>query len=555
MKKITWAFLLLFFINFSGMAQDKELAPVTGTVAITNVTIVPKPGERIAKGTVLVRDGLIEAVGTNVKVPPGARIVKADSMHLYPGFILGLSHAGIKMPENKEAQNAKVEDPGNPPNELAGITPERKVYQYLSMGEKSVADWREAGFTVAQIAPSGGMLPGSTSIILLGGNMDNPIIKAETGLYSTFDGARRMYPATVLGVMAHYRQLYRQADQAMNYSNAFDEDPSGRKRPAKNRTLEAFYPVIKNQVPVYFKTEEVLEAQRAMLLKKDLGFDLVLTELKEGWDLVEDVKSTNSKVQFSLDLPKWDEKKKDSSKTENNSEEKTQLEKRKQEFLKKYYSQMADYAAAGIPFSFSGVDVKPQDVQNKLQKIVENGLSSDAALAALTTTPANQAGLGKSIGSVEKGKLANLLISNKPYFEKDAKIKYVMIEGKLYEYDLKESKKPDAEVMDIVSGEWTYEAETPAGTMTGTISILKDEGGDFSGTIYNSVTGEEQTLRSIQISGDVLSFAFSVTYQSQNLDIETSLTISGESFEGFMEIAGSGESFPVEGSKVPAKSK
>ncbi|MCP9199838.1 amidohydrolase family protein [Gramella sp. GC03-9] len=555
MKKITWAFLLLLFINFSGLAQDKELAPVTGTVAITNVTIVPEPGKKIDKGTVLVKDGLIEAVGANVKVPPGARIVKADSMHLYPGFILGLSHAGIKMPENKEAQNAKVEDPGNPPNELAGITPERKVYQYLTMGEKSVSDWREAGFTVAQTVPSGGMLPGTTSLILLGGNTDNPIMKAETGLYSTFDGARRMYPATVLGVMAHYRQLYRQADQAMNYSNSFQEDPSGRKRPAKNRTLEAFYPVVKKQIPVFFQAEEVLDAQRAMLLKKDLGFDLVLTELKEGWDLVEDVKSSNSRVQFSLDLPDWDEKKKDSAKTEKNSEEKTQLEKRKQEFLKKYYSQMADYASAGIQFSFSGIDVKPQDVQKKLQKIVENGLSTDAALQALTTTPAQQAGMEKSIGTVEAGKLANLLVSNKPYFEKDAKIKYVMIEGKLYEYDLKESKKPDAEVMDIVSGEWTFEADTPAGTMTGTISILKDEGGDFSGSIYNSVTGEEKSLRNIRISEDVLSFAFSVTYQSQNMDIETSLTISGESFEGFMEIAGSGESFPVEGNKVPSKSK
>ncbi|TRO65157.1 amidohydrolase family protein [Christiangramia sabulilitoris] len=553
MKKITWAFLLLLFITYSGRAQDKELAPVTGTVAITNITINPKPGEIIENGTVLVRDGLIEAVGKNIQIPPGARILKADSLHLYPGFILGHSHVGIKMPENKEDRNAKVEDPGNPPNELAGITPERKVYQYLDMTDKSVSEWREAGFTVAQTSPKGGMLPGTGSMILLGGNPENPILKAETALYSTFDGARRMYPATILGVMAHYRQLYRQADQSMEYSIAFDKDPSGRKRPTKNRTLEAFYPVIKNQVPVFFKTEEILEAQRAMILQKDLGFDLVLTELKEGWDLVSDVKTSNSKVQFSLDMPKWEEKKKDSSKTEDTSKEQIALEGRRQEFLKKYYSQMAEYAAAGIPFSFSGLEVKPKDVQKNLQKIVENGLSTDAALAALTTTPARQAGLDKSIGTVEKGKLANLLISNKPYFEKDARIKYVMIEGKLYEYDLKESKKPDAEVLDIVSGDWTFEAETPAGTMTGTITILKDEGGDFTGTIYNTITGQENELRNIQLSADVLSFEYSVTFQSQNLDIEASLTISGESFDGYMEIAGSGESFPVEGSKVPAK--
>ena len=101
MNKIIWALLLLIFINYSGKAQDKELTPVTSTVAFINANIIPEPGKVINNGTVLVSDGLIKEVGRNVSIPPGARIVKADSLYLYPGFILGISHAGIKMPEKK----------------------------------------------------------------------------------------------------------------------------------------------------------------------------------------------------------------------------------------------------------------------------------------------------------------------------------------------------------------------------------------------------------------------------------------------------------------------
>ncbi len=550
MKKITWASLLLIFISFPGISQEIELAPVTGTVAIENATIVPRPGESINKGTVLIKDGVILAVGNNVKVPAGARIVKADSMYLYPGFILGSSHAGIKTEEEKQESNQQVKDPGNPPNELAGITPYRKVYQLFDAGESSIGKWREAGFTVANTMPKGGMLPGTSSIILLGGNKQDHIIKDDAGFYSTLDPARRIYPATILGVMAKYRDLFRSAEQTMQYSEAYNADPSGRQRPNKDVVLEAFYPVIRKEMPVYFKAEEILDAQRAMLLEKDLDFNLILTELKQGWDLVDEIKSTGASVQFSLDMPEWKEEKKDSAKTEEISEEKKMLQNRRDEFLKKYYGQMAKFSEANIPFSFSGINVKPQDIQKHLQKIVAQGLSEQNALAALTTVPASQFGLERSIGTVEKGKMANLVISNKPYFEKDSKIKYVMIEGKLYEYDLKEKKEASPEVLDIVSGQWTFTTETPGGNMTGNI-VIKKVGENFSGTIYNDITAQESELNNIEISGDNLSFNFDVHYQGQNLNLLANLEISGESFEGFLSMVGQQGSFPIEGSKVP----
>jgi imidazolonepropionase-like amidohydrolase len=552
MKKITWTFLFFFLILLPLQAQDDELAPVTGTVAVINVNIVPSPGQMIERGTVLVKDGLITEVGKNVSIPPGARIIKADSMYLYSGFILGMSNVGIKMPEQKGTP--EVKDPGNPPNDLAGITPERSVNDYLDPSSKSISDWRELGFTTAQTAPSGGMLPGTASVILLKGSNNQVgdfILKPGTALYSTFDGARKMYPATIIGVMAKYRELYRQAEQAKNLGQVYLNDPTGRERPKYNKTLEAFYPVVNKQAPVAFHAEELLPAQRAMLLNKELGFNLILTELKEGWDLMNDIKNLGSPVLFSLDLPEWKEEKKDSAKVEKEekiSAENQRLESRKEEFKKKYYGQMGQFAAANISFGFSGLEGKTGDVQKNLRLIVENGLSEKAALAALTTTPATMLGLNQITGTVEKGKMANLLISNKPYFEKDSKVRYVMVEGKLFDYELKEAQKADPSSIAMAVGTWTYRTDTPDGPITGTM-IIKNDDGVLSGTITNSMTGGESTIEDIILTEDKLSFSFDLVAQGQAMTINSVITLSEDSFEG--NFNGAGGVYSVKGTKTP----
>ncbi len=549
MNKFTWTFLFFLFILAPLQAQEDELAPVTGTVAVTNVNIVPSPGKLIEKGTVLIKDGMITGVGTNISIPVGARIVKADSMYLYPGFILGMSNVGIKMPEQKDRPNVK--DPGNPPNDVAGTTPDRTVNEYLDPTSKSIGDWRAAGFTVAQSAPSGGMLPGTAAVLLLKGNsVGDLILMPGTALYATFEGGRRVYPSNILGVMAEHREMYRQAEQAKRFRQIYLADPAGRERPQYNSGLEAYYPVIDKKIPVVFNAKEVLPAQRAMLLQKDLGFNLVIAELKEGWDLTSDIKNTNSKVLFSLDMPEWKEEKKDSAKKETTSAEKQILEARRQEFLKKYYEQLGQFANAGIPFGFSGLEGKPADVQKTLQKFVENGLSENAALAALTTTPASMLGISKLAGTVENGKMANLVISSKPFFQKDAKVKYVMIEGMLYEYDQKEAKKADPDKAAKVAGTWNYKLDSPDGPVTGKL-VLKNDNGLITGIISNSLTGNDSTIKDVILTEDKLSFNFDIVIQGQMMNILAVLTLADDTLEG--TFSGMGEVYSVTGTKAPTK--
>src|SRR5690349_15464005 len=104
--------------------ENSELAPVSRTLAITNVNIIQAPGRKIDMGTVVLKDGLILSVGKNVSIPADAVVLKADSMYVYAGFIDGLSRVGIPKPKEDPNPPPRPKDPGNPKPEEAGITPQ-----------------------------------------------------------------------------------------------------------------------------------------------------------------------------------------------------------------------------------------------------------------------------------------------------------------------------------------------------------------------------------------------------------------------------------------------
>lgn len=558
---VLWRLLVIFFVGIAPanlLAQDEEIAPVTGTYAITNVNITQAPGRKIEMGTVLVKDGLIISVGKSVTIPPEAKIIKADSMYLYAGFIDGLSHVGVEKPKEKEDED--VDDPSNPPNDIAGIQPDRDVRSLLNPTDKSVDDWRKLGFTAAHVVPEGKMLPGSGSIVLLAGETpDDMVYKSGTSLFSQLRGASGIYPNTVIGVMAKYRDLYRNASYAKSYKQRYEQDGAGMDRPVSDRVLEAFYPVIDKRIPVAFKAESVLDIQRVLTLKNELGFNLMLGEVKQGWDVIDKIKGANASVFLSLELPELkEEKESDSSETEESDakkeltaaeQEQKRLEERKKQMIMNHYNQPALLTARGVTFGFSTLEAKSKDIKSNLSKMVENGLSEDAAIAALTTSPAQLLGLSKTMGTVDAGKIANLVISDKPYFDQKSNVKMVFVDGQLFEYDEKPNKKKsDGEDIDP-RGKWSYSTETPQGATTGTLTITGDEG-NYSGEMTNSQTSEATNITDIEISGNSLTYSFNIDAGGNTLSISVSVTIDGDTFEGTMTI-GSYGSFPVEGEKIP----
>ncbi|MBT1704966.1 amidohydrolase family protein [Chryseosolibacter indicus] len=563
--------MVLFTMLFAGFAEaqfqqsqpePKELSPVSRTYAITNATIFQAPGRKIDRGTIVLKDGLITSVGKNVSIPPDAIVIKGDSLHIYAGFIDGLSHAGVTKPKD-ESNRERPKDPGNPSPEIAGITPYQDVRTSLNPTDKSVEDLRAAGFTVTQVIPYGGMLPGTGAIIsLTGKTADEMILAGKSVFYSELAPAQRVYPSTVIGVMAKWREMYRQATLAKNYETLYASNKAGLNRPASDRSLEAFYPVIDKKLPVLFEADKYLDIQRVLALQADFGFSVIVGDVKEGWDAIDKLKAAGAKVFLSLELPEEKKDKKDDKNPPKKEEpkkddsakadpEKEALEKRKAESIKQYIGQAATFKKAGIPFGFSTLTVKTSDIQSNLRKMIASGLTEDDALAALTTSPAQLLGLSDRLGSVDQGKIANLVISDKPYFNEKAKVRYVFVDGLMYKYDPKEQPKTDVPAGINITGTWTVTTQTAAQKQEEKVTFTK-EGNTYSGSITGAGMSQAVALEGIELTGNKLKYSYTTQAEGQSLKVNVEATIAGNTFKGTSS-AGSSTSFSIEGKKDPKR--
>ena len=535
--------------------EDQVLAPVSRIYAITNVNIIQGPGRKIDMGTVLIKDGLITGAGKGLAIPPEAIVIKADSMYVYAGFIDGLSRTGVTKPR-EETSRERIQNPGNPAPEKAGITPQNDVRNLLSATDKGIEEFRGLGFTSAQVVPYGVLLPGNGALIQLSGKpADEVVLASKSGFYSELTSNQGVYPGTILGIMAKWRELYRQAAQAHTYEGTYASNRTGLERPATDRVLEAFYPVIDKKTPVLFKADKVLDAYRVLALQSDLGFQLTIANLKEGWDVINKIKAANAKVFLSLDLPdEVKEEKKDAKKEVKpetaNDKEKAALEKRKKEFIAKYDGQAAAFQKAGVKFGFASIDAKSANIQANLRRMIKAGLTEDQALAALTTSPAELLGVSDRLGSIDNGKIANLTISDKPYFTEKAKVRYVFVDGQPFKMEIKDTKKGDPNAKAEIAGTWSVSVDTPQGKNSSTITFTKD-GNNYTGKVSGGMIQTPIDLKSVELDGTNLKYSYSFTMGgSQQINVEVDATLEGDNYSGTASV-GSFGSFPVEAKKDP----
>ena len=545
-----WLLPLLVLVPLGMQAQSSgtDRPPVTRTYLIKNAFVVQRPGTVIDMGSVLIRDGLIEAVGTNVTVPADAQVLEEDSLYVYAGFIEGLSHTGVPRPDPADRRRPDNITPGNPPNDVAGIQPDREVVGLMKANDKSVADMRQLGFTTAHVVPYGRMLPGLGAIVLLSG--DHPeemVLKGNTSLFSQFEGGPGVYPATTMAIMSKWREMYKQAQQAKEHETRYATNPKGMARPETNRTLAAFYPAIDGQRPVFFATEGVKDIYRALTLQKELGFPLVIAEAKEAWRAVDALQQSKTPVFLSLELPEAKEAKAEEKEEEAKAEEKMALEKRRAAAMEDFESQAATLAKAGVTFGFSTLEVKDGDIRANLRRMIKAGLTEDQALAALTTTPAQLLGISDLVGTIETGKIANLVLSDTTYFSENANVRYVFVDGDLYEYEVKKKKKGDPDAKVNAAGTWAFVIDVPGQRTEGSF--------EFSGTPddlvgkMNTSDGSTLDLRKISLDGNILSFIANYNAGGQMIDLEFELVIAGDEMEGSVA-AGTLGSFDVEADRT-----
>ncbi len=549
--------LLLSFIalHSTALAQSDPSgkSAVTRTYAIKNATVISKPGSEMKDATVVIKNGLIVNVGKNVSIPDDAEVIDASGLYVYAAFIDGMANTGAKRPESiPRPQNIFTPDP---PNDYAGITPENSIISQIDIKSSSLSSMRKAGFGISHSVPYGRMLPGSSSLILLNDadHMDEIVLSKDVSLYAQFVGAPGAYPGNILGIMAKWRNLYRNAVNHKNHTELYAQNPSGLPRPVNDRVSMAFHPVIGKSKSVMFDVDDMLDVRRAMRLQKDLGFNLMIAGVKQAWDMIDELKASNTPIFLSLDLPDEPKENKDDDK----SDEVKALEEKRLEAYKLYVSQAAELQKAGIKFGFSTKGTRGNKVKANVMTMIENGLSEADALAALTTNAASMLGLDKVAGTVENGKIANLLVSTAPYFTKKSQIKMMFIDGDRHDYEVKEKKAKKEKSTDSkasetastsndpVAGDWSYAFITPGGEENGKLTFTK-ENGKYTGVMTFEDGTPDTDLKNVNYREGELAFDFEIDGGGQAVQVVVVGNVDGKNFEGKATASVAGQSFELE---------
>ena len=543
-------------------AQSDDVPSATRTVAITNTRVVQTPGQVLEGTTVIIRDGLIEAVGS-VEPPFDARIIAGDSLTVYAGFIDGLSHTAVETPDDDPEKGSFAEQ---------GIRPQRAVRSLLKPSDASKL--REAGFGLAHVAPEGKMLPGEGALILLAGDSpDEMILTDRASLFAQMEGAEGSWPnvikpSTPMAVISQMRDLVREARRRMMLTDAYENDPSGRSRPPSDAVHSAFFPVLNGDIPIMFYAEDILDTHRILSMADELDLPIMLAGIPDAFEALDALKTSSTPLFLTLDLPEpadgieADTTDADSTERavtpddpgsffksdlrvrsqEETEAEATQLKVRQRAVLDQYRGTAATLHKAGLTFGFTSIDAKPGDIHENLRTMIEAGLPEDAALAALTTHAASLLGISDQVGTVEEGKIANLVVTSGSLFDEETSVEYVFVDGHRFDYTGEEEQGEVTGSVEAVVGTWSYEVETPQGDQSGTLVIEGDESG-LSGTISGS-DGETTDLEGVSFDGTTLSFSLD---SGQGGRLNVSVEIDGTTFDG--SVSGPFGSLPMTGEK------
>jgi imidazolonepropionase-like amidohydrolase len=394
----------------------------------------------LERGTVLMKDGLIEAVGEGIAIPAGVTIIDGTGLNVYPGLIDALSTWGIPeaaasatlaTPAAPAAPAApalpggqaqpqpqpRVRGPEDRPNAFTWV----KAADLVKPTDKQVESARSAGFTTAVTFPKQGILAGHGAVINLGGETSGEmVLDPSAGLYTSFTTRGfGSFPGSLMGVMAYLRQIWIDAAYYKLAKEAYAKDPVTNPRPAYDRALEG---LLETHRLLLSATSRV-QIDRALRFGAEFKTPFVLYGGHAAYETVSELRKAGVPVILNV---KWPAKEKDSDPEEIPSMRTLQLRD-------KAPTTPAALAAAGVPFAISseGFDA-PKDVIQALKKSIDVGLKQADAIRALTLSAAEIYGLAGRLGSIEKGKIANLTVIKGDLFDDKATVSMVFIDGKKY---------------------------------------------------------------------------------------------------------------------------
>jgi imidazolonepropionase-like amidohydrolase len=516
--------------------------------AITNARIVTVSGPAIEKGTIVLRNGLIDKVGANVAAPADAVVIDGTGFTVYPGFIDGLTSLGLAAPQARpagggggggggpQASQAQQTQQQSNSNYPAGLRPEETVADDIRSGEAQFEAARNAGFTTVLTVGRTGIFNGQSAVINLAGDSVSAMIVrspfAEHVSFVTIGGGQ--YPLSLLGTFSALRQMLLDAQRLQKLERAYAANPRGMRRPEPDRSLEALYPIINRQMPVVFNANNENEIVRALDLAKEFNIQAVIAGGQEAWKLADRLKAQDVPVLLSLNFPK-----RTAAASPEADPEPLELLRLRAETPKG----AARLAQAGVKFAFtSGGATSLTDFFTNAGKAVENGLSRDAAIRAMTLGSAEVLGVADRLGSIEAGKIANVVMVKGDVFARDRFVNKIFVDGKLFEQ--KEPPRREgptrggggaagpAPAVAVVGGNYAVTIDVPGQTLTGTLALVQ-QGSVITGTLTTQL-GVTQ-IKDGKVTAEGFTFSGSVEFGGAQIEIIVRGSVSGNQISGTID--------------------
>ncbi|GHA77898.1 amidohydrolase family protein [Pontibacter akesuensis] len=497
MKKILTIAACLAFSAGGVMAQETfprngVYDERSGLVAFTNATVHTDYKTTIPNATLIIRNGKVEAVGTNLKVPAGAVVMDAAGKHIYPGLVDMYTTYGL--PEVKpERRNRRAAPQLESEKEGAfnwnqAIRPETHAVELFKVNSKQAEELRKQGFGTVLAVHRDGIARGTATLVTLADKRENEVVlkdKAAGALSFDKGTSNQDYPSSLMGSIALLRQTY--LDAQWNAQNPGKE---------QNISLTAFTQA--NSYPQIFEAENKLDAIRADKVGDEFNKQYIIKGAGDEYQMLPQIKSTNAPVILSLDFP-----------SAYNVEDPFDARRVSLEDMKHWEmapSNAALLQKAGVTIAFTAHDLKDKkDFLPNLRKAVQHGLSEEEALKAVTATPAKLLNAENLVGSLNKGMLANFIITTETLFSEDNTILENWVQGEQYKiagvpadyrgmYTLKVAGQPDRRLLVAGTAEKPDLKVIAQDTVKGNIS--------FKGNLVTiSFAEKKDSKESIRLSG------------------------------------------------------
>ena len=518
---------------------------VPDAYAITNARVVTVSGPTIERGTIVWRHGVITAVGAAVSVPGDARVIDGSGFTVYPGIIDAYGSLGIPAAQQENAggrggrggggggfpapQGGPQVSAPSAPNSLypAGLQPEVLAAELVRPDADVFATAHSAGVTTALSAPTTGIFMGQSALINLSGdNAQEMLVKSPIALHVGFTPLRSGgYPNSLMGVFSSLRQMLLDAQRYGQLQQAYAKNPRGVRRPDNDPSLAALQPVLAREIPVIMLANQQREIERALDLAKEFNFRPIIAGGSEAYKVADRLKAENVPVIVSLNFPR-----RAAAASEDADPDPIRVLRERVEAPKN----PGRLAQAGVKFAFMSGGATWSDFLTDASRAVDNGLSKDQALRALTLSAAEILGVGDRLGSIEAGKIANFVLVRGELVDRGARVAQVFVDGRQAEVRAPAAAAGGAGFG--ASGTWTVTV-TLDGTDRAITLQLNQQGDQLRGTVQGAMGSSQINNASIGAGGE-FRFTASVTIESGTEEATFAGTMTGGSMRGTVQIVG-----------------